>query len=79
MVAVTVSLPCLKRCKVLYKVMDTCSLLFMVDTQTYQMNFNRPIPMYYPLHLGISAIFFRVSAVRMYLSWNDSFVTLTSL
>ena len=43
------------------------------------MTLTKPIPLYYPTTLVINTTTVHISAARMRPSWNDSFVTLTSL
>ena len=78
MVAVPIPLPSLKPCKSSCKVMAACGLLFVIDSQTFHMNYNRPIPTYSPPPLRISTIFVHIIADGMCPSQNASFVTLAS-
>ena len=79
MVAVPIPFPCMKPCNVSCKAMESCNLLFMINSQTFHMNFTYSIYLYSPPTLEINTIIIHVSAVRMRPSRNASFVALTSL
>ena len=79
MVDVLDPLPCMKPCNASRKAMVACSMLFMIGAHISQTTSTIPIPMHSPLYLGIITMIVHSSAIRMQLSRNTSFVTLTSL
>ena len=78
MFAVSIRISCLKPCKVLYKMMASRSLLFIIDNHNLHMTSTRPIHLYSPPPLGNITIIVHASAIGMCHSQNSRFVTLIS-
>ena len=77
-ITVPVLLPCLKPCKVSFRIMVLCILLLIIDTQNFWMNSTNTIPLYPPPLLGMITIVVHTSASGMRPSRNATSVILTS-